>query len=154
LKAQKDGPSSSLFLRALDYGPTPNDVRHHLSASINARLPWDVDLATIVTVASAFPYNQLAGRDTTGDRVPDNDRPSGVAYNSLRGDRYFSTSLRVAKTVRLGGTYRLQLLAEAFNVFNTTNYNNFVGTVTSPFFQQPVQALAPFQAQFGARFQF
>jgi hypothetical protein len=77
-----------------------------------------------------------------------------VAYNSLRGDRYFSTSLRVAKTVRLGGTYRLQLLAEAFNVFNTTNYNNFVGTVTSPFFQQPVQALAPFQAQFGARFQF
>ena len=77
-----------------------------------------------------------------------------MGYNSLRGDSYFSTDLRLAKTITLSGQYRLQLLAEAFNLFNTTNYNNFVGTVTSRFFQQPVQALAPFQAQFGARFNF
>jgi outer membrane receptor protein involved in Fe transport len=154
LKANKDGPSSSPFLRALDYGPTSNDVRHHVSASVNAQLPWAVELATVVTAASAFPYNELAGRDVTKDGVPTNDRPAGVSYNSLRGDNYFSASLRVSKTIRLGGRSRLQLLAEAFNLFNTTNYNNYVGTVTSPFFQQPVQALPPFQAQFGARFQF
>jgi len=154
LKANQDGPSSSPYLLAQDYGPTPNDIRHHLSASIHVRLPWELEVAGIVTASSAFPYNELAGTDVTGDGDPTNDRPPGVTYDSLRGDRYFDADLRVSKNVKFGRRYTIQVIAEAFNLFNTTNYNNYIGTVTSPLFQKPVQAMNPFQAQLGARFSF
>jgi hypothetical protein len=154
LHANEDGPSSSPYLRAQDYGPTPNDIHHHLSASIHVSLPWELELSGIVTASSPFPYNELAGIDVTGDGDPSNDRPPGVSYDSLRGDRYFDTDLRLTKDVKFGRRYKVQLFAEAFNLFNTTNYNNYIGTVSSPLFGQPVQAMNPFQAQLGARFSF
>jgi hypothetical protein len=154
LKAEQDGPSTSPYLRAEDHGPTPNDVRHHFVASVNGRLPLDFELSVILNTASAFPYNLTAGRDTTGDRVAGSDRPAGATYNSLRGDGYFSLGARLSKPFRFGERYRLELMAEAFNITNTVNYNNYIGVQTSPFFQQPTQALDPFQAQFGFRFDF
>ncbi len=154
LKANQDGPSTSPNFRDEDYGPTPNDVRNHFVASANARLPLDFDLSLILNAASAFPYNWTAGRDTTGDRVPGNDRPSGVTFNSLRGDGFFSLGARLSKLITFAKRYRLELIAEAFNLTNTVNYNNYIGVETSPFFRQPTQALDPFQAQFGFRFDF
>ena len=54
-----------------------------------------------MNVATAFPYNHTAGRDTTGDRIAGNDRPAGVAYNALRGDKFIRTDLRLSKNIRL-----------------------------------------------------
>lgn len=154
LKAELDGPSTSPLLRDADFGPMPNDVRHRFVASGNLRLPKDFDFGVVVNVASAFPYTATAGRDTTGDRVAGNDRSAGVTYNSLRGDGFFSADARLSKELRLGGNRRLELLAEAFNILNTVNYNNYNGVETSAIFRRATQALSPFQAQFGARFQF
>lgn len=154
LKAEGDGPSTSPYLRDADYGPTPNDVRHHLVASVNGRLPLAFELSCILNAASAFPYNWTAGVDTTGDRVPGSDRPAGVTYNSLRGDTFFSLGARLSRPFHLGGRYNLELMAEAFNLTNAVNFNQYIGVQTSPLFKQPTQALDPFQAQFGFRFDF
>ncbi len=81
------------------------------------------------------------------------DRLPGVSYNSLRGDRYYSTDLRLGRTFPIRGR-QLDLMWEMFNLFNTVNYNNYVGAVRSQFYLQPTQALAPFQGQLGVRFSF
>ena len=154
LNAKEDGPSTSPYLRDPDYGPTPNDVHHRFSSAVQAKLPFEINSSVVVTVASKFPYNETAGIDTTGDRVVGTDRPPGVSYNSLRADGFFATDLRLGRTFSFGSRVKLDVMWEMFNMFNTVNYNNFVGAVLSPFYRQPTQALAPFQGQLGARLNF
>jgi len=44
-----------------DFGPVPNDERHHLSVSGVVDLPWGFQIAPIMQVASARPYNATTG---------------------------------------------------------------------------------------------
>lgn len=154
LNAKEDGDSTSPALRDADFGPTPNDVRHHVVVSGNVELPARFELGGVLNYGSKFPYNQVAGLDTTGDGNTAGNRSPGVTYNSLRGDDFFTLDLRLSKSFRLGEVRRLQLIAEAFNVFNTVNFNSFNGNEQSSLFMQSTQALNPFQAQLGVRFDF
>jgi hypothetical protein len=154
MKSEEDGPSTSPYLRALDYGPVPNEVRHSGAISWTWEFPYQIRLSSITRIASAFPYNVTAGVDTTGDRVSTNDRPPGVSYNSKRGDSFLTQDLRVSKQFRFRGDRSIEVMGEVFNLFNTTNFINYVGAVTSPFFGEPTQAAQPFQGQLGVRVRF
>ena len=44
-----------------DFGPVPNDERHHLSVSSVVDLPWGFQVAPIVQLASARPYQATTG---------------------------------------------------------------------------------------------
>jgi hypothetical protein len=46
------------------------------------------------------------------------------------------------------------IAVDAFNVLNRVNYQNFVGSLTSPFFGRAVSTLPPRKLQLGVRFQF
>ena len=139
-----------------DWGPSPNDTRHRMVLSGTYRLPFDIQLGTIVTAMSAPPYNIITGVDTNGDRVV-NERPvvdgKMIAPFSARGDGYYSWDLRASKTVKLG-TRRLELLWEMFNLLNTVNYGGYQGNQRSVLFGKPSFALAPYQGQLGIRFDF
>ncbi|MGQ0737007.1 MAG: carboxypeptidase regulatory-like domain-containing protein [Acidobacteriota bacterium] len=50
--------------------------------------------------------------------------------------------------------YRLDLYVQAFNVFNTTNLNQFVGNLLSPYFGQATSASAPRRIELGASLSF
>jgi hypothetical protein len=104
-------------------------------------------------------------------------------YNSLRGNAYYNMDARVAKNIKVGEGRNLQLIFQAFNLFNHANYgNNFgstnnslsigpdpaspgnqiqtsspSGTFGNPVgFINPSSSLLPraFTAEFGARFSF
>ena len=64
-------------------------------------------------------------------------------------------NLRLAKSIALGPT-SLQLIVEAFNVFNHTNPTGYIGNMQSPRFGRPTRtapgAFGPRQIQFGLRF--
>lgn len=67
-------------------------------------------------------------------------------YDSLRGEPYFVVDARLAKNIKLGEGRNLQLIFQAFNLFNHANYgNNFdpvvddVGTT----FRNPSFSLTP-----------
>ncbi len=120
----------------------------------SALLVANIELGGVLNYGSAYPYNQVAGSDTTGDGNTANNRAPGVPYNSLRGDGYFSLDLRLSRTFALGGPRRLQLIVEAFNITNTVNFNSFNGNEQSALFKQATQALNPFQAQLGLRLDF
>ena len=140
-----------------DWGPAPNDTRHRLVVSSVYRLPFDIQLGTIVTAMSAPPYNITTGVDSNGDRDI-NERPieNGVMIPpfSARGDSYFTIDLRTSRSFRLGGERRLEVLWEMFNLTNTKNLGGYDGNMRSSFFGQPRFALPPFQGQLGVRLDF
>jgi len=48
----------------------------------------------------------------------------------------------------------LEIAIDAFNVFNHTNFKNYVGTLTSPFFGHANAANPPRQVQISAKYHF
>jgi hypothetical protein len=84
-------------------------------------------------------------------------------WNSLRGDPYFDTDMRLAKNIKVGENRNLQLAFQAFNLTNHANFgNNFGGVVGTSTFGHPIGFINPtstalpraFIGEFGARFTF
>jgi hypothetical protein len=137
----------------LDFGPYDNDVRHRFRANFNYQLPLNIILGAIVTANSAPPFNVTTGADDNLDFVI-NDRPSGIPFNSERGDSFFTTDVRIDKKFDLGETRSIELMWEMFNLFNTANLSDFNGNQRATTFGQPRAALPAFQAQLGFRVTF
>jgi outer membrane receptor protein involved in Fe transport len=67
------------------------------------------------------PYSALASTDLNNDGNARNDRAPGFARNSFRLPSQFSVDPRVTKDIGLFSGARVQLIAEAFNLFNRSN---------------------------------
>lgn len=143
-----NGPIDSQNLQ-WEYGPTPNDQRHRFTFAGVADLPYGIQLAPIVTLASSVPMDILIPGGSS--RIPQLQRNAGARLfhtgaelnaflqrinaagaglplvdDSLRfGDGFSSFDLRVSKTFNIGERVKLQPLAEVFNLFNVTNVLGF-----------------------------
>ena len=161
------------FDPGLEKGPATHDQRHRFVLSGLYRLPLDFQLSTIVTAASGRPYTPLAGADLNGDgnggafppdraRTSPTSEASSVGRNSETMDEQIIVDLRLSKRIRLGQSLSLDLIAEAFNLFNRANFseiNNIFGTGAFPASPLPLygryeQALAPRQIQLAAKLSF
>ena len=103
---------------------------------------WTV--SPIVSANSFRPFNVLAGYDNMGDGQVNTHRPLGAGRNIGIGPDYFSIDARVARnfTLRADSTWRLQFIAEVFNLLNRTNFeavNNIVGSTPLPALPHPIQ---------------
>jgi outer membrane receptor protein involved in Fe transport len=121
-----------------DWAPGDNDVRHRVVLSG----VWDLDaytqsfsgwqkwllggwsLSGIAAYQSGQPYSPVVLSDLNNDGNSRNDRAPGFARNSFRLPSTFSVDPRIAKTLPLPGAVRVQLIAEAFNVFDNSNVNS------------------------------
>jgi len=165
-----------------DRGLDENDRRHGLSVSVIAPLPWQIQLATIVSLRSGVPWDVTAGVDL--DRDGNNqDRPAGLVKNSggtrsdanlaiinafrasrnlapITMDQLGRTSkdrvvdLRATKQFSTGGAGRIAVFLEAYNLLNTVNFENPSGVMTSGSFATYTTARDARQIQWGARIQF
>lgn len=88
-----------------------------------------------------------------------------VGYDTLRGNAFFNMDMRVAKNIRVREGWNLQLIFQAFDLTNKTNYgSNFHNTNTAGTgvflapegFINPTSSFTPraFVGEFGARFTF
>jgi len=136
-----------------DYGPSSNDIRHTLNLAVDWRGPWGIVVGTSGSLLSSPPFNIITGTDDNGDTYI-SDRPAGVERNSGRGATLWTVNLRLAKAIAIGPTH-LNLIVEAFNVFNHVNPTNYIGDMQSPLFGRPTSAatgaFGPRQIQFGIR---
>jgi hypothetical protein len=161
------------FDPGLEKGPATHDQRHRFVLSGLYRFPLDFQLSTIVTAASGRPYTPLAGADLNGDgnggafppdraRTNPTSEASSVGRNSETMDEQIIVDLRLSKRFRLGGALSIDLIAEAFNLFNRANFseiNNIFGMGAFPASPLPLyghyeQALAPRQIQLAAKLSF
>ena len=136
-----------------DYGPSSNDIRHTLNLAVDWRGPWGIVLGTSGSLLSSPPFNIITGNDDNGDTYI-SDRPAGEERNSGRGATLWTVNLRLAKAITIGPT-NLNLIVEAFNVFNHVNPTNYIGNMQSASFGRPTSAatgpFGPRQIQFGIR---
>jgi len=86
-----------------------------------------------------------------------------VGYDTQRGNAFFNMDMRVAKNIRVREGWNLQLMFQAFDLTNKTNYGsnfhntNTAGTFLTPEgFINPASSFTPraFVGEFGARFTF
>ncbi|OFV82911.1 MAG: hypothetical protein A2Y78_03970 [Acidobacteria bacterium RBG_13_68_16] len=96
--------------------------RYRIVVSGVFRLPWDITIAPIAEYGSGQPWTRRRGYDYNGDAF-NSDRAPGVKRNGQDGPPFRQLSLRLTKAFALAKAGRLEVLAEAFNVFNTVNYD-------------------------------
>jgi hypothetical protein len=137
---------------AADWGPSASDAQHRLAASTNVDLGLGVRLTSILTARSALPFNVTTGDDVNRDGSR-TDRPAGVPRNSARGDDFWQVDVRLSKAFG-SGARRIELMAEAFNLFNQSNWIAFDGVLKSATFGRPTDAAAPREVQLGIRVDF
>jgi hypothetical protein len=175
-------PANNYDLRP-EYGRADYDRRHRFNLISIYHLPWGFRAGSIVSTNSGIPYNITTGFDNNGDTVP-NDRPLGIGRNTGAGPGYASVDFHFSKRItftkneskdagirpaarypsgrlaNLGEGRRegygpwLEVGVDAFNVFNRTNFKNFVGVQTSPFFGRANSANPARQVQFSMKFHF
>jgi hypothetical protein len=83
--------------------------------------------------------------------VPPYGTFGNAGRNILEGPGYQNVNLGITKYLPLAGDTRLQIRAEAFNLFNRTNFNLPDAFVGSPTFGRVVSADSPRRCQFGVR---
>ena len=144
------------------------DIRVVLSGIF--RLPLNFNVGATYIYGSGLPWNPIYGYDYNVDGK-NSDRMPGVDRNSMDGPTYSQFNLRVSWTLGIKGGSGLQFIAEAFNLFNTVNYdvssvNNaefFSGPtllnpnlpyVENPGFGDYRATLDPLEIQLGVRWQF
>jgi len=114
-------PSDPANLEA-DYGRSRSDERHRVVATAVIHVPYDITVAPIVEYGSGQPWTRRYGYDYNGDAWF-GDRPAGAPRFGENGPSFKQVSLRVTKSVKFTSARSVDLIAEAFNLFNTRNDN-------------------------------
>src|SRR5579883_553181 len=152
----------------------------HREHAVLRNLLNDWKFSGVTTYGSGRPINATISGDANGDGNDMNDRLPGVRRNSYIVPDYFTTDFRISRQFPISDRFKMELLAEAFNVTNRDNkrvtitddgfvnaagvfvpYSTVVNGKQYPAYYQstssflvPNSAYAPRQVQLGARFAF
>jgi hypothetical protein len=166
--------------RNLERAYSNQDARHRFVANFVADGPQktilrNFELSSIITLQSPRPFTMFVGFDANSDGNPVTDRVGESPRNSYRGDNLRTVDMRLSRTFHLGEHRQLQVIAEAFNLFNHANVDevfsvygapDFVGAVPQHYgdgvtnvnpgfpFGTPRTTFNPRQIQFAAKFTF
>lgn len=168
-----------LYKRSLERGNSNQDVRNRFIANFVAEGPEktflrNFELSSVVTAQSGRPFTIFVGFDANHDTNPVTDRVGSLARNTYIGDKLVSLDLRLSRFFQLQERLRLQLIAEAFNLFNRPNVDevltvygapDFLGSVprqykdgvtspANPGFGSPRTVFNPRRFQFAAKLTF
>jgi outer membrane receptor protein involved in Fe transport len=134
------------FDPSIERGPSNGERRHAVVASGSVLLPLDITVGAVWTYRSQLPWSATAGRDVNADGfntdlVPGTTRNSGsrdlnldavnawralnnlapVPESQIESSRINITDMRVSKSLRLSENRKIDLMVQAFNLFNTRN---------------------------------
>ena len=119
------------------YGILESPWRDGSNSHLLARVFADFVVTPMLRGNSSRPFNLLVGSDINGDRHPNSDRPPFAGRNTGRGPNFWAFDVRIARRIGLWSEKRsIDLMFEAFNLFNRLNYasiNNTVGVIPPPF---------------------
>ena len=152
-------PANNYDLRP-ERGRADFDRRHRFSFFGTLNLPAGFRFGAVLAVSTAPPFNITTGADDNHDSVA-TDRPPGVGRNTGHGPNLLQLDLRFGKSFRFPRpanrertSRNLEFNVDVFNVSNRTNFNNFVGVQTSPFFGRANSALPARLIQLSVRYHF
>jgi hypothetical protein len=167
--ALTDYPNDPADLEA-EYGRARADERVRVVASGVFKLPYRFMLAPTVEYGSGQPWNRRRGYDYNGDGK-NSDRLPGITKFSEDGPSFTQVNLRLQHKLTLGSRASLDLIADAFNIFNRVNHdvNSLINSeflsgptlanaalvaVPNPRYRQYTAALPSRELQLGVRITF
>jgi outer membrane receptor protein involved in Fe transport len=150
-------PASS-YAPAGEWGRADTDRRQQFNFLGTAALHRWASFGLSVSLLSAIPFNITTGRDENGDGMA-LERPAGVTRNTGHGPGYATLDLRWYREWKFRPKEKdkspsVTVSADAFNLFNRVNYQNYLGSLSSPFFGNPVATQPARRMQVALRFQF
>ena len=106
------------------------DIRHNfvfsgiIQSPFKSRALRDISLSPTVFIRSGIPFTLRTGSDINGDTRGGTDRLFNIGRNTGLGPNYRSVNLRLSKSFRFNqdGPMRIELTADAANLFNRTNF--------------------------------
>lgn len=103
------------------------------SAATNGwqKLAADFTFTPIYRYNSSRPFNLLSGFEINQDRHSDTDRPIGMGRNTGAGPSFWTFDFRLARKIPVGEGKAVELMFEAFNLFNHTNFASLNNEVCS-----------------------
>lgn len=168
---------------------SPNGWRS--SDSMWKKFLADFTVAPIIEISSGRPFNIITNADTNNDQSSQTDRPSVAADGTLcvpgnmgctplitdgrfsignlgrnRGitHSFASFDLRLSRAFRFGERFKIDVIAEGFNLFNRFNegsaspfiddVNEFGTRSGGKYFSRPTASFDPRQFQLGVKFAF
>ncbi len=174
-------------------GPSVTDQRQRLVAAFSTEPRFfhrghemlghlfnDWKFSSVVNYGSGRPFNATVAGDPNQDGNGLNDRLPGYSRNGFTGPDYATADLRVTRTLHFHERYKLNLVAESFNLFNRDNQRvaitangmvasastfvqSYVRNNITPYpgyyelptsFTKPTSAYAPRQVQLALKFIF
>ena len=138
-KSIDDGPNPSFVLIPQDSknfraerADSSDDVRNRLvlNGTVTTSKQWNVfarnfEAGLIATIQSPMRFTKFAGFDANGDVFGNNDRVGIEPRNTFTGDNFRSVDFRLGRAFPFKERRSMELLAEAFNLFNRTNIRFF-----------------------------
>ncbi len=89
----------------------------------------DFTFSGVLLARSFAPFNLENGFDSVGDRHTDTHRPWGLGRNVGVGPAFFGMDIRLTRSFPLSERVKLQVVGEAFNLLNRTNFKGVNGQV-------------------------
>ena len=81
----------------------------------------DWKISSVINYGSGRPVNATVSGDPNQDGNDLNDRLPGYRRNAFTGPDYATADVRLTRTIRLRERYKLNLVAESFNLLNRDN---------------------------------
>jgi len=161
------------------YGYNGNDERHRVVMNGSITLPWDIQLGGVAFIRSGRPVNITLGTDpnrngataerptlVSGAKVGTDDMkqlssfsipPAGefgnLPRNAGRGPSFWQVDMRISKVFKVQRS-TIEVLAEAFNLDNHVNLNNWISNMRNANFGKSITADIARQVQLGLRIGF
>jgi hypothetical protein len=148
-------------------GPSVTDQRSRVSAALSAEPHLfhrgheflgnvfnDWKLSTVFTYGSGRPVNATVSGDPNQNGNDLNDGLPGYSRNAFTGPDYATTDLRLTRKIHIGESYKLEFIAESFNLFNRDNQrvaitsNGLVANATTFVQSSTTVGLAPYPAYY------
>ena len=136
----RPGNVQNVYATALERGVSVTDQRNRLlAATVVKPGPFQFNntllncmanhwtLSNVMTLGSGRPLNATMAGDANQDGNTYNDRLPGYKRNAFIGPAYFTTDMRITRSVQMSARLRLELLAESFNLTNRTNLRVNIG---------------------------
>lgn len=104
------------------FGPLYTDARHRATFSVIYSAPFGINVSGIARYRSGFPYTLFdPTTDLNGDGFRHDLVPGVDNVNSERGDDFSQVDVRLGKEFKFTDSLGIELIAEAFNLFNADN---------------------------------
>ena len=140
-----------------DWGPSDNDHLHKFNLLASSQATRFFTFGAALSLYSGRPVNITTGGDDNHDGII-NDRPAGIARNTMHGPGMIGLDLNLAHDFPLSKQQKeakvISVALNSFNVLNHPNYVTYIGTISSPLFGMPVAAQDPRHMQLNVEFKF